>query len=246
MKNIKAVQVIGSKDSGKTHLILELCEFFRSKGLKIGCIKYSHHSLDKADSDTDKMSQVADVVAGISQENSLLFFGKRKGFFEIRSFFDVDLLMVEGGKHEIDFLPQILVVDKGEEQPVFNEDLLIGVYLRQGATFDSIKDIIVSYDAIEIAEVILDKGFYLPGLNCGACKKQSCREMGVDILKGKATNRDCVVMADESVTVEIDGKLLELNPFVKNIVKSTIIGMLSSLKGYCEGDIKINIKSKQR
>ena len=44
------------------------------------------------------------------------------------------------------------------------------------------------------------------------------------------------------VTVTINGKELELNPFIRSVVESTINGLLSSLKGYEKGDITITIK----
>lgn len=45
-----------------------------------------------------------------------------------------------------------------------------------------------------------------------------------------------------SVTVEINGKKLELNPFAKSVVESTVKGLLSSLRGYEEGEILLRIK----
>lgn len=44
------------------------------------------------------------------------------------------------------------------------------------------------------------------------------------------------------VTVTINGKELELNPFTENVIESTIRGLLSSLRGYEEGDITITVK----
>lgn len=43
------------------------------------------------------------------------------------------------------------------------------------------------------------------------------------------------------VTVEINGKPLELNPFAERVVESTVRGLLSSLKGYEEGTIVVRI-----
>lgn len=44
------------------------------------------------------------------------------------------------------------------------------------------------------------------------------------------------------VTVEINGKKLELNSFAKSVIESTVKGLLSPLRGYEEGDISITIK----
>ena len=80
MINKKALQIIGYKNSGKTHLMVNLCSMLKSRGLRVGCIKYSHHSLDKRDSDTEKLSHEADVVVGISPSSSQIFFKKKRAF----------------------------------------------------------------------------------------------------------------------------------------------------------------------
>jgi len=41
--------------------------------------------------------------------------------------------------------------------------------------------------------------------------------------------------------VRIDGKLVPMNPFISSIVRSTILGVLSPLKGFKRGRIEINI-----
>lgn len=45
------------------------------------------------------------------------------------------------------------------------------------------------------------------------------------------------------VIIEINGKKLELNPFAKSVVESTIRGLLSPLRGYEKGDISIIIRN---
>ncbi len=44
------------------------------------------------------------------------------------------------------------------------------------------------------------------------------------------------------VEVSINGKELDLVPFVEEIIKNTVTGMISSLKGYEKGKIKIEIE----
>lgn len=45
------------------------------------------------------------------------------------------------------------------------------------------------------------------------------------------------------ITIEVNGRKLDLNPFTKNIIESTIRGLLSPLRGYEEGEITIKIKN---
>jgi len=40
----------------------------------------------------------------------------------------------------------------------------------------------------------------------------------------------------------INGKDIELNPFVEEFIKNTVKGMISSLRGYEKGKIKIEVE----
>jgi molybdopterin-guanine dinucleotide biosynthesis protein B len=44
------------------------------------------------------------------------------------------------------------------------------------------------------------------------------------------------------IEISINGKDIDLNPFVEEIITNTIKGMLSPLRGYEEGKIKIKIE----
>lgn len=44
------------------------------------------------------------------------------------------------------------------------------------------------------------------------------------------------------VEVSINGKDVDLNPFVEEFIKNTVKGMVSSLRGYEKGKIKIEIE----
>ncbi len=225
----KAAQIIGYKNSGKTSLILSLCSIFKQKGLKVGCIKYAHHGLDKVDTDTEKMAREANIVAGLSHSSSQIFFSEKKGFLDILSFFNVDVILIEGGKGSVDFIPNIVTVGEKEDVQLKN-DMTIGIFDSQKSSVE------------DIAELILDKGFILPGINCGACGCDSCREMGIKILRKQASIIDCITLTTPDVEVTVDGEVIKMNPFVQDIVKSTINGMLSPLKGYHKGDIVIKIR----
>jgi hypothetical protein len=44
------------------------------------------------------------------------------------------------------------------------------------------------------------------------------------------------------VEVNINGKQIDLNPYVEEFIQNTVKGMVSSLRGYEKGKIKIEIE----
>jgi hypothetical protein len=64
-----------------------------------------------------------------------------------------------------------------------------------------------------------------------------------EIIKGNKTLDDCLSLTP-STLVKANGKIISMNSFIAKIVRNTIIGLLSSLKGFTKGDIEIKIKQK--
>lgn len=51
---------------------------------------------------------------------------------------------------------------------------------------------------------------------------------------------------DEKLIVKFDGKDIPMNPFIKRIIRKTVLAMLSTLKGVeIQGDETIEIKIKR-
>ncbi|MCK4308901.1 MAG: molybdopterin-guanine dinucleotide biosynthesis protein MobB, partial [Candidatus Atribacteria bacterium] len=98
-------------------------------------------------------------------------------------------------------------------------------------------------DIKKIAEIAIDKSFKLPNLNCGECGYQDCYGLAQEIVKGNKTSDDCPSL-EPSTLVKVNGKVVPMNSFIAKIVKNTITGLLSPLKGFTKGDIEIKIKQK--
>jgi molybdopterin-guanine dinucleotide biosynthesis protein B len=80
----------------------------------------------------------------------------------------------------------------------------------------------------------------LPALDCGGCGHERCYDMAREIVAGTGSLEDCVSL-QPSTEVRIDGELVPLNPFIAGIVRGTVLGLLSSLKGFKKGKIEISI-----
>jgi molybdopterin-guanine dinucleotide biosynthesis protein B len=72
------------------------------------------------------------------------------------------------------------------------------------------------------------------GLDCGKCGYKICRELAVAIDMEKAKLRNCLPLKLKSTLktrIIINGAEAPIQPFVSRIVRNSILGMFSSLKG---------------
>ncbi len=74
---------------------------------------------------------------------------------------------------------------------------------------------------------------------CRACG-YSCRELGIRILKGEARREDCV-LSDSNIKLLIDGREIDMVPFVQKILFNAVEGVVKELEGYKKG-AKVEIR----
>jgi len=240
MERLVGIQVVGYKRSGKTSLCEEMARLMKRKGKRVAYVKMCHHPLDRADSDTERLSSLCEVVIGVSPSCTGVFYPHPKGFTHILSLMDADVILVEGGKGSIDFLPRIVLVKGEEEEESLFSGPVLGVYsperpasFSQGASFR---------DVDEIVNEVLGKGFFLPGADCKGCGLNGCHELAMRIIRGQDSPERCFFLYSTGVEIEINGKRLPINPFVEKIISSTICGLLSPLKGFSRGELRIKMK----
>ncbi len=109
---------------------------------------------------------------------------------------------------------------------------------------NKLRDIISDYiEEWRKIKEILDR---LPGLDCKKCGYSTCLEMAKAIKKEEKKIRDCTILKLSSlldVEITIGNSKIALQPFVAKIIYSTIMGMLSNLKGITiEGDEKLKLE----
>jgi molybdopterin-guanine dinucleotide biosynthesis adapter protein len=233
---MRAIAVVGWKDSGKTTLTVELVRALKGRGLKVGAAKSSHHGFDRADRDTGRLAAEADVVAGVSPGEAMIVWPAGKDLRELVRSMDVDVLVVEGGK-ELDWLPRVVVADDPDKAGGLDHGLAVG---SVGAPLSG-KPLFEK--AEEIAAAALERGFLLEGLDCGACGHSTCGDLAREIVAGRASAEDCKA-AGEDLRIEVEGREVALNNFVRSILTGTLTGMLSRLKGYAPGKVVIELKTK--
>ena len=210
---MKAVGIVGYKKSGKTSLILKIAEKM-SKNYKVGIIKHAE-KFDEKESDTKKFSEKY-MTGYVSERKSGIIFPEKKSLEDIISYLNVDILLIEGFKNNRSF-PKITC---GK----YKDDLAIA------SDKDSIDDIIMKIEKY---------GFKLPNINCGRCG-YTCEKMASRIIKGEASVKDCQMLNETEI--KINGRKINLNRFVSNLIKNVIISIIKSLKETEKGAIEIKIK----
>ena len=228
---MKVIGIVGYKGSGKTHLGINLSKELRRRGYTVAIVKHVQGSLDLPDKDTSLYRGHSDKLVAISEEGRTEFFEGKLNFEEGLDSLDTDFIIVEGFKEKKSF-PKILCLrEKGDDKELSDglEIALVGE-----GNFDSDRDISA------IADLVVEKAFKLPDVDCEDCGLDSCYELAREIVKSKRKVRDCPHLGRD-MEVRVAGKPLELNPFVSDILRKTIKGFLSGLKGFRKGKIRIKI-----
>lgn len=232
----KAVAIIGYKKSGKTQLVLQLLQYFKAQNLKVAAAKFSQHGFDQLETDTTKFSRWADAVLGLSDNQSFIQWTQKKYLADLIPLLESDLLLIEGGKH-LGFLPKVIVPRSDEDLIQLDDGTCLAAY----GSPELSSEYLLTEDIHHLANIIWEKSFLLPGLDCGSCGYENCLSLAQEIISGKAKYEDCQAIAKQ-LTVKINGHDLAMNPFVRSIIGGALQGMLSNLKGYASGNIDIHME----
>jgi molybdopterin-guanine dinucleotide biosynthesis protein B len=242
---LKVVGIVGYKDSGKTTLTRALARELVGRGHKVAVIKHSSHHLDLPGKDTAVLREVVSQVGFISPQESAVFWRKLLSLENIIPYLEADIILVEGFKKE-KTAPKIVCL-RGEPDDADrdrSEDLFDGLAICAVGPADQIGEMTVPLfgrDEVSlIASLVEEKAFKLPNLDCGGCGYERCYDLAREIVAGRSSVEDCVSL-QPATEVKVDGQPLPLNPFISGIVRSTILGMLSPLKGFKRGKIEIRI-----
>ena len=242
---MRVIGIIGYKKSGKTTLTLKLSDELTKRGYKVAVVKHINEDLDLANSDTSKYKKGLTQVAAITPKESVFFLKNKKNLEEIIKYFEVDIILIEGFKNEKTFPKIICLREENEKAELFDGlQLCTAGFVSKELNlkfhdFNILKD----EDIKKIANIVIKKSFKLPNLNCGECGYQDCYGLAQEIVKGNKTPADCPSLKPLTL-VKVNGKAVPMNPFIAKIIKNTITGLLSSLKGFTKGDIEIKIKQK--
>jgi molybdopterin-guanine dinucleotide biosynthesis protein B len=234
---MRLVGIVGYKNSGKTNLILSLARELKSRRIKVAIVKHAHQELNYQEKDTTKYLEYSSLVGAISKKEALLIFKEVSCLEEILKYISADIVLVEGFKKERSY-PKIICARNKEELSLLSDGLEICIYgdvfSPNVPTLNKIK---------EIADLVIEKAFKLPNLNCKKCNLPSCYHFALEVLTKGRNIKECISM-NPKINIKVGGKEIALSPFVDRMIINTIKGMLYSLKGVGRGEILINIRDE--
>jgi len=227
---MKAVGIIGFKNSGKTHLVKALAGALSGEGYRVGIVKHAHGSLDVIDKDRALYACCRELTVVSDKETGSLRSGA-EDLDDVISGMSAELVLVEGFKRE-KTLPRIVCYKDLKEKKRLTTGLEIG-FVKTGR--------LTAGDVKKLAAAVRRKAFKLPGINCGKCGFKTCFGLAKEIVKGKRTRRDCDC-ALAPARVRIAGRRVAVNSFVGKALANVVRGFLQSLKGgQASGRIEIEV-----
>ncbi len=223
-----AVSIVGFKKSGKTTLVLELARELTARGKKVGAVKFTHHGLDANGTDTARFAEECVCVAGIGPREVSMRWNAAKQLQDLLPLLGADIVLVEGGK-SLTWLPRIVALGSDEDESSLPRGLAVATWGP-----GSLPGVRRAESIAELASLVEERGFALPGLDCGACGRNSCHELAQEIVAGKVGPNSCIALRPK-LCVRVGGQQLSLNPFIDRLVTATLRGLLTELKGNVPG-----------
>jgi molybdopterin-guanine dinucleotide biosynthesis protein B len=233
---MKAVSIVGFKDTGKSTLAVALAHELKQQGMRVASIKHSAHGFDKKGTDTSRMLEHCSAVVGISPHETFISWPEKLPLADMLPLLQADVLLVEGGKN-LTWLPRVLCnqPDNKQGRKALRPHLAIAE-----TNLDELKSPSLPSLIKNLAQTICNRGFVLPGLDCKECGMPDCETMSAAIVAGTRTIEDCKARKAR-VKVSVNGTPIPMGGFIEDIVSSTIRGLLSQLKGYSPGEITIRL-----
>lgn len=215
---MKIISVVGTKNTGKTTLVVKIVKELVNRGFKVGTIKHMHRSFDVEGRDTWKHKEAgAELVIGSADETFFLINQKldiENLLTRSECLLNLDFMVIEGFKYSN--YAKVSVSD-------FEDEFTISKVNAKEIDDKSLE---------ELVDLIEERAYgILPYMDCKDCGYTSCKDMAEAVAKGKITEQACVMKKMKDIELKVDGKPVPMNPFVQTFVQNTTIGMISSLRG---------------
>lgn len=221
--------------AGKTAIASKIVSILRSRGLIVGAVKHCSSEIALEEKDTKKYIDSGATLVVASAPGMLIAYypGVQDDLELVLGFVKAPIVVVEGYKYST-VGDAVLVAEDPAEVASLGGVIhnLVAAYTRKpGSGREVGVPVFEPGEEEKLAQFIEDRALdQLTGktgeLNCRACGYQSCRELVTAYVRGSA--RWCPVRSD--VRLSVDGYGVEINPFVKAIIRSVVLGLIEPLK----------------
>ncbi len=261
---MRVFSVNGISRSGKTTTIEHVIAELKRRDYTVGSVKDIHFeafTIDTEGTNTYRHRKAgADVVTARGLAETDILFPGRLPVGRILEFYDHDWVVLEGVKdfpvpsiacgRNLEELEKVLTPATFAVSGVIASSSGSIAATGDDAVGDSTQLIagIPAFDARTQTEQLVDlieKRVFpaLPAVDPECCSEcgRSCTEMAAAILAGDATREDCR-HGDFGVRLSIGGRDIPIVPFVQEVIRRTVGGLVSTLQGYRPGEeIEISI-----
>ncbi len=228
------------RKAGKTTIGAALVKELVLRGVKVAVMKHAHSRLD-VDKDTGRyLGSGADAIVAVGPSGNAVYL---RGFYDdLRSATallprNYGIVIAEGFKKSnlgdiLAVVSDLSELDELKEEATGNVVAAVMMKPKQHEVRGG-NDVRIfrPSDISELAEFIIDNAvkFILsqtPRLDCKHCGYSSCLEFSKAYVYGEAVS--CPVVDD--VKLIVNGRPVHLSPFVKKVIRNTLLGLITSLK----------------
>lgn len=248
---MKVIGVAGYHHTGKTTVAVELIKELKRRGYSVSSIKDIHSekfSMEKEGSNSWKHWQASqNVVIARGLNETYQIWHEKLSLQQMLSKLDTEWVIVEGMKTAA--LPRIICAADEVQLAELVDDTVIAISGKFSDDHDHYKNLNVlnaKSDIADLTDIVENKVFEvlpLPKFECcGECG-MNCYEMTEAILTGKRKREDCKTDRKLDISIKLDGKQLDVVPYVQNTLKDVIVAYMHNLKGIKKGqkiEIEIN------
>jgi len=231
---MKCVGVVNCSGKNEVLLMEKLSDELRGRDYKVALVELVAKLKDLPEKKTDTTSDSLHTVVNCFPDKTTFSFDNAMSLDGILALIDADYVLINGFEKDKSY-PRVVMLDEHTK----DKDRLTGLEIA-GHGMEHTSSFPVTQNITQLIDIIEEKSFKLPNLNCKACGFDNCYAFAKEIVKGNRKSEDCISL-NPKVVIEIDGTPLPMNPFISGIVEKTIRALLSSFKGYKKGSIEISI-----
>jgi molybdopterin-guanine dinucleotide biosynthesis protein B len=213
---MKIIAISGTKNTGKTTLVSKIVKELVNRGFKVGTVKHTHHGFDTEGRDTWKHSEAgAEIVVGSGNET----------FFTLQESMDLDTIL-----SILKFIknPDFVVIESFKHSKyakICTSDLDDDFTIAKVNVFEMDET-----DLKLLVDLIEQRSYgFLQNMDHKKLEFKNSTELAKAIVNGDL-NYEEEIKDPNDILLRIDGTIIPMNFFVQEFIKSTVEGMIKSLK----------------